>query len=444
MSNANRTIDLAGTQILKAADGTAAAPSITNDGDTNTGMFFPAADTIAFAEGGSEAMRIDSSGNVGIGTTSPSNRLHIVNSGAGALALQTTQASSDQTQIRFIGTTGDKWAIGNNAATGGTGTNFDIYDIASGANRLRIDSSGNLNIGSYHSGGNGGRLTSEGELKYRLSTSEGVYGFGTAGMSLQTTSNHPIIFGTNNTERLRIDSSGNLNIGSYHSGGDGGRLTSDGELKYRLSTSEGVYGFGTAGMSLQTTSNHPIIFGTNNTERLRITSGGLVLIGCTASPSSSVSGVLLQNPLNGSSTFSLGSYTGSATVIAFVNGNGTIGSISVNGSATAYNTSSDYRLKTNLEPISNGIARLKQLPVYRFNWLSDANGNKVDGFVAHEAQAIVPECVTGEKDAVDADGNSIYQGIDQSKIVPLLTAALKEAIAKIETLEAKVAALEAA
>jgi len=378
MSNANRTIDLAGTQILKAADGTAAAPSITNDGDTNTGMFFPAADTIAFAEGGSEAMRIDSSGNVGIGTTSPSNRLHIVNSGAGALALQTTQASSDQTQIRFIGTTGDKWAIGNNAATGGTGTNFDIYDIASGANRLRIDSSGNLNIGSYHSGG------------------------------------------------------------------DGGRLTSDGELKYRLSTSEGVYGFGTAGMSVQTTSNHPVVFGTNNTERLRITSGGLVLIGCTASPSSSVSGVLLQNPLNGSSTFSLGSYTGSATVIAFVNGNGTIGSISVNGSATAYNTSSDYRLKTNLEPISNGIARLKQLPVYRFNWLSDANGNKVDGFVAHEAQAIVPECVTGEKDAVDADGNSIYQGIDQSKIVPLLTAALKEAIAKIETLEAKVAALEAA
>jgi hypothetical protein len=68
----------------------------------------------------------------------------------------------------------------------------------------------------------------------------------------------------------------------------------------------------------------------------------------------------------------------------------------------------------------------------------------VDGFLAHEAQAIVPECVTGAKDAVDADGNPVYQGIDQSKLVPLLTAALQEAIAKIETLEAEVAALKGA
>jgi len=121
-----------------------------------------------------------------------------------------------------------------------------------------------------------------------------------------------------------------------------------------------------------------------------------------------------------------------------------VGTISVSGSATAYNTSSDYRLKTNLDKISDGIARIKQLPVYRFNWLADVNGNKVDGFVAHEAKEIVPECVVGEKDAVDAEGNPIYQGIDQSKIVPLLTAALKEAISKIEILESKVAALEAA
>ena len=121
-----------------------------------------------------------------------------------------------------------------------------------------------------------------------------------------------------------------------------------------------------------------------------------------------------------------------------------MGSITVNASATAFNTSSDYRLKTNIEPILNGIDRIKQLSVYRFNWITNLDGNKVDGFVAHEVTPVVPEAINGEKDAVDADGNPIYQGIDQSKIVPLLTAALKEAIAKIETLESKVAALEAA
>lgn len=140
------------------------------------------------------------------------------------------------------------------------------------------------------------------------------------------------------------------------------------------------------------------------------------------------------------------SITGAGTrfAAAFYYSGTKVGGIEVTASATSYVTSSDYRLKTNLEPISNGIERVKQLPVYSFNWIADEGGNKVDGFVAHEAKAIVPESVTGEKDAVDADGNPIYQGIDQSKIVPLLTAALKEAIAKIETLEAKVTALEAA
>ena len=99
---------------------------------------------------------------------------------------------------------------------------------------------------------------------------------------------------------------------------------------------------------------------------------------------------------------------------------------------------SDYRLKTNLEIISDGIIRLKQLPVYRFNWISDLEGNKVDGFIAHETKSIIPESVFGEKDAVDSKGEPIYQKIDQSKIVPLLAAALKEAIAKIEDLENKI------
>jgi hypothetical protein len=140
-----------------------------------------------------------------------------------------------------------------------------------------------------------------------------------------------------------------------------------------------------------------------------------------------------------------------------------VGSISVTASATSYNTSSDYRLKENVTDVTDGITRVKQLSPKRFNFIIDAD-TTVDGFLAHEAQTIVPEAVTGTKDKLkvwvegeelpdgisvgdnklDDDGNTIpeFQEIDQGKLVPLLTAALQEAIAKIETLETKVAALE--
>jgi len=110
------------------------------------------------------------------------------------------------------------------------------------------------------------------------------------------------------------------------------------------------------------------------------------------------------------------------------------------GSSVAYNTSSDYRLKENVVAISDGITRLKTLKPSRFNFKSDSSIT-FDGFLAHEVTA-VPEAITGTKDEVDSDNNPVYQGIDQSKLVPLLTAALQEAVAKIETLETKVAALE--
>jgi len=119
-----------------------------------------------------------------------------------------------------------------------------------------------------------------------------------------------------------------------------------------------------------------------------------------------------------------------------------VGSIVSNGSSTSYNTSSDYRLKENVVAISDGITRLKTLKPSRFNFKVDKD-TTVDGFLAHEVTA-VPEAITGTKDEVDSDNNPVYQGIDQSKLVPLLTAALQEAIAKIEVLETKVAALEAA
>jgi hypothetical protein len=130
--------------------------------------------------------------------------------------------------------------------------------------------------------------------------------------------------------------------------------------------------------------------------------------------------------------------------IGFLRNDGTeVGSIVSGSSSTGYNTSSDYRLKENVTAISDGITRLKTLKPYRFNFKNDTTKPIVDGFFAHEVTA-VPEAITGTKDQVDADNNPVYQQIDQSKLVPLLTAALQEAVAKIETLETKVAALEAA
>jgi len=191
---------------------------------------------------------------------------------------------------------------------------------------------------------------------------------------------------------------------------------------------------------------------------MRITNGGLFRLNTTGDGSGVSNGVfrLVGNPGGLNSFYAEQTVAGGYNYASYAvsNGgtfyhlnfleNGTArGSITSNGVATIYATSSDYRLKENVTPVFDGITRLKQLKPSRFNFISHPD-RMVDGFLAHEAQAVVPECVVGIKDEVDADDNPKYQGIDQSKLVPLLTAALQEAIARIETLEADVAALKGA
>ena len=135
--------------------------------------------------------------------------------------------------------------------------------------------------------------------------------------------------------------------------------------------------------------------------------------------------------------------TSDGSILTFNRDNTQVGDIFVSTTATSYVTTSDYRLKENVTPVTDGINRLQQLKPSRFNFIAEP-GKTMDGFLAHEAAEVVPECVTGEKDAIDADGNPVYQGIDQAKLVPLLTAALQEAIGEIESLKARVAALESA
>ena len=175
-----------------------------------------------------------------------------------------------------------------------------------------------------------------------------------------------------------------------------------------------------------------------NAERMRVNASGNVMIATDSTQGGhnlSVRGdslspmVLRRNGTNGG-------------VLSIMKESNFVGSITVNTTSSSFNTTSDYRLKENIINISDGISRVKQLEPKRFNFITDTD-TTVDGFLAHEAATVVPEAVTGEYNAVDEDNNPVYQQIDQSKLVPLLTAALKEAITKIETLETKVAALEA-
>lgn len=130
-------------------------------------------------------------------------------------------------------------------------------------------------------------------------------------------------------------------------------------------------------------------------------------------------------------------------MIEFFRSNGdSRGNIYMNQYGIGTSSSSDYRLKKNISLISDGIDRVKLLKPSRFSWIEGPDDYFQDGFIAHEVEQVVPEAIAGDKDDVDSNGEPIYQGIDQVKIVPLLTAALKEAIAKIENLETRIQTLE--
>ena len=127
--------------------------------------------------------------------------------------------------------------------------------------------------------------------------------------------------------------------------------------------------------------------------------------------------------------------TGSEGItMEFRQAGGVRGSISVAGATTAFNTSSDYRLKENVDYTWDGTTILKQLKPAKFNWKVDPD-TTIHGFIAHEAKAVVPDSVIGEKDAVDDNGDVAPQQIDQSKLVPILVKTVQELEARIKTLE---------
>ena len=286
-------------------------------------------------------------------------------------------------------------------------------------------------------------------------------------------------FGTSDTERMHISSLGNVGIGSVPdswsaltsldisqsaclAGHDTANATYLMNNLYFNGSAWTAKNTGTSsGIVLDNISNNSIQFfqnasasadtGVSLQERMRINSSGQLLIGTTtgvATGSLATSGLEIVAPsgqdaiatqvLGGATCFGGSGPTTSAQTYLFgqmINSSGSqVGSIVVSHTATAYNQSSDYRLKENVVAMSGATERLKQLNPSRFNFI-EVPDTTVDGFLAHEVQAVVPEAITGTKDAVDADGNPDYQGIDQSKLVPLLVATIQELEARLTALE---------
>jgi len=186
-------------------------------------------------------------------------------------------------------------------------------------------------------------------------------------------------------------------------------------------------------------SAYTIYDGTAGSERIRINYLGDILCGMTsASYLASQDGIQIKKTGN---IRIGGNGTAARNVMAFVNGtDGTpaqVGYIQTSGSGTAFGTTSDYRLKENVNYEFDALSRVKQLKPARFNFIVDAD-KIVDGFLAYEVSDIVPEAISGTKDAVDDEGNPEYQGIDQSKLVPLLTKAIQEQQAIIEDLQTQI------
>jgi len=355
------------------------------------------ATALTLQSAGTTAVTIDTSQNVGIGTTSPSYKLDV----------QGTTANQ-----RISSTTG------TNAA----------YEIFSNTGQ-------NFYVGLDNSAGN-----------QILSAAYGA--------TLLGTGTYPMVFGTNNSERMRIASNGYVGIGvtspsqatlevagstgisvkSANADSNGLKLSMDGSGVGYINA-----GYSSSNLSLQI----------NATERMRINSSGDVLIGTTSILSAGKLSVSFDGSTRQGATLRTTIAGTGSTYMQFENSAGaTAGYIIHNGTTTvSYVTSSDYRLKEAITPMTGALDKVARLKPVTYKWKSD--GSNGEGFIAHELAEVCPIAVTREKDQVDADGNPQYQGIDTSFLVATLTAAIQELKAindtqaeTINALTARVVALE--
>ena len=366
------------------------------------------------------AMTLNASG-LGVGDT-PASNTRLTVAAASRLADTTGQAyiRSTDAQAQDIGAqftlgglfnASSHYAFGGiagrkeNSTSGNVAGYLDFLTTTSGGSltsRMRIDSSGNVGIGGTPQAWNSSYKGVQVGLGAIFYTNAGTPNNGWfATNTYQNAANTTTFIGTGYGMHYR------------HLSGEHAWLTS---------TVSGSAG-GTATM----------------TQMMTLDASGILVVGNTAAANVGTSGGVLNAPNSGNSYTLIGHTSGSASgspYCYFFYNSSSIGSITQNGTTgVLYNINSDYRLKESVAPLSGGLARVNALKPSIYKWKSD--GSNGEGFLAHELAEVVPAAVTGEKDAVNEDGSIKSQGIDMSRIVPILVAAIQELTARVQTLEAK-------
>ena len=482
------------TVALFESSGDANAYLVIKDSGSSGGAFIGAigTHTILGTGGSTERMRIDSSGNVGIGTTSPDLKLD-VSHGTTSQYVATFQNTADNLELKVGTTTGGSLNI--QGATVNNNTPYEIGLNTEGGNvgigisspsswaKLDILGTGGSQTGATQALQVRSPSATAGEgVGIRLNAASGSHeAVGIIGMVNNPSGNagamtfHTYNLGATIPERMRIDNVGNVGIGTSS---PANKLHVMGSMTLQGSTgtdnawtfyknTDRTYLVGLRGSSNDALSFYDL---TADVERMRINTLGNLLVGKTTSSFSDAGTAVYPNGevnlVHSGTALYINRLASNGEVARFYRNSAHVGGISVTGSSTSYNTSSDYRLKENVVDLTGASARVNQLNPSRFNFISDDTNTLVDGFLAHEVADVVPEAITGTKDAMkdeeyevtpavlDDDGNETtaavmgtrsvpdYQGIDQSKLVPLLTAALQEALAEIASLKTRVEALE--
>ena len=400
-----------------------------------------------------ERMRIDSSGNVGIGTSSPANRLEVNSNAritgstiAGAnFYLNNTQGTSFKSQITWLASGSAKYSIGLDPAGNGT-NNFYFYDEVAGSQRMTIDSTGNVGIGTSSpvtglsvSKSSGFIQLTDGTIDYRS-----FVWTGSAAAATGTWSNHPLLFNTANAERMRIDSSGKVLIGgttSVYGGGSGrGALevngSADSLLAYTIagSTTNSTYCYNTStSFETNVVGSRYCYWTVNGSERMRIDSDGNLLVGGTTLTATPTSGHVFGLAAT-SAYHAIGHATGTPSgnyYATFNYASGLIGSITQSGTtAVLFNVTSDQRLKENIQDAESASTLIDALQVRQFDWKTD-NTHQRYGFIAQELVTVAPEAVHQPVNKAE------MMAVDYSKLVPMLVKEIQSLRKRVAQLESK-------